>query len=140
MAVDQKRLFLIMLTYVSLITLTWWAWLRYKLPQLFAYIVYLLITLSCLYFAAFKAQGVAGSNAMTRKTRWRFTKILTVTVWLILIVFPTLDLIYIHIWFIPENAIFIPLSWIPISAGGVAILEWIRRAERRERAHHASTK
>jgi hypothetical protein len=48
-----------MLVYVSLTTLTWWIWLRYELPQLFAYVIYLLIALPCLYFAAFKAQKVA---------------------------------------------------------------------------------
>ena len=65
MAVDLKKLFLIMLVYVSLITLTWWIWLRYELPQLFAYVIYLLIALPCLYFAAFKAQKVAKPNRST---------------------------------------------------------------------------
>jgi len=50
--VDQKKVLSIMLVYVGLITVTWWTWLKSELPQWFAYIIYLLITVLCLYFEA----------------------------------------------------------------------------------------
>jgi len=57
--VDWKRLSLIILIYVSLTTLTWLMWFKFELPSAFAYTLFLLIGLSCLYFAAFKTQMVA---------------------------------------------------------------------------------
>jgi len=47
--------------------------------------------------------------------------------------YPTLDLVYIHIWFTSENAILVPLTWGPISVAYAAILEWIEHTERRDK-------
>ena len=70
---------------------------------------------------------------MAPGSRWLFGRILTTLVTVVLILYTVLDEIYVHMWFNTENAVLVPLTWIPISACSVAILEWMRRAEKKER-------
>jgi hypothetical protein len=68
---------------------------------------------------------------MAPRSRWLFGRILTTLVTAALLLYTALDEIYIHTWFNTENAVLVPLTWIPVSACGVAILKWMRRAEKR---------
>ena len=72
---------------------------------------------------------------MAPRSRWFFGRILTTLVTVVLFLYTALDEIYIHTWFNTENAVLLPLTWIPITACSVAILEWMRRAEKKERAN-----
>lgn len=77
---------------------------------------------------------------MAPRSRWLFGRILTTLVAVVLILYTVLDEIYVHIWFNTENAMLVPLTWIPISACSVAILEWMRRAEKKERTDQQGSK
>lgn len=70
---------------------------------------------------------------MALRSRWLLGRILTTLVAVVLILYTALDEIYIHLWFNTENAVLVPLTWIPIAACDVAALEWMRRAEKKER-------
>ena len=68
---------------------------------------------------------------MAPRSRLLFGRILTTLATVVLLLYTALDEIYIHTWFNTENAVLVPLTWIPIIACSVAILEWMRRAEKK---------
>jgi hypothetical protein len=61
------------------------------------------------------------------EVRWRSLKIVILLIEIALLVYVTLDAIYIHTWFNAENAVLVPIVQIVIVIVSGSCFQWIKQ-------------
>lgn len=77
---------------------------------------------------------------LLKKRDQRVTKTIVVTVTITLLTYITLDAIYTHAWFAPENAVVVPLIQSMVTLAGVSFLLFIQQKQKQPKPLGTVTK